>query len=98
LQIPISLHQILDLEVSDYIVEGAWSLPEYIVNKDRDLTTRIFKITLPIDDIADRLHWNVVMDGVLTNKLSYSFLAGKGQRVNWFKLIWNNCNTPNFKY
>ena len=44
------------MRVSDCIMEGTWSLPHFLVTRDLDLVTKIVKITLPIDDVPDRLN------------------------------------------
>jgi len=37
-QLPDSMHKHLSMIVSNYIVDGAWSLPEYFIQKDAMLT------------------------------------------------------------
>lgn len=95
LNIPGDIHSSLDMSVSDYIVNGAWSLPDYFLIKDNALTSRILHTTLPFEPIENKLNWTASVDGALSNKLAYSFLAGNGQRVCWAKLLWNTyvpCN------
>jgi len=42
---------------------------------------KINRITLPTDDILDKLHWTTATDGELTQKLAYLSIVTSGQRV-----------------
>jgi len=47
-----------------------------------------------MSDVPDCLNWNMATDGVVTSKLTYSFLAGNVMKVPWHKLIWNTYTPP----
>jgi len=92
--IPPSLHDSLDMKVSECIMEGSWCLPDFLVTRDPDLANSIIKITLPVEDVLDRLNWHHAIDGVMTSKLAYTFLAGTGNKIPWHKLVWNVYTPP----
>lgn len=92
--LPEHMHDRLDMKASEFILNGAWCLPEEFVNRDRALANKICNITLPSDPGPDKLNWNSSVDGLLTNKLAYSFLAGASIQVPWHKLLWNSYIPP----
>lgn len=69
------------MKVSDCIVDGTWCLPDFFINKDATLAARIQTITLPVDQLLDKLIWKSSTDGDLSNIIAYAFLNGVGQRV-----------------
>lgn len=87
--IPLALFPSLQMKVSKCIVDGNWCLPEFLILRDQALVDQIQTITLPIDDIPDKLHWINSTNGDLTQKLAYSSLIGNGQQVQWAKILWN---------
>lgn len=81
-RVPDHVSRQLTMKVADYIVEGCWNIPPYFAAKDNQLADKIKKLTLPLEDTPDKLNWTSAIDGDLTNKLSYAFLAGSGQKNN----------------
>lgn len=75
-------------------MNGNWCLPESILTRDVELAVKISKITLPVEDIYDKLHWKNFTDGELSNKIAYAHLNGNGQSVAWSKLLWNTYIPP----
>jgi len=92
--IPLKLISSIEVKVADFIVQGNWCLPPYIIQKDPDLAAKILGITLPIEDIPDKLNWVSAADGQLTNKTAYAELYGNNQRVPLFQLLWNTYIPP----
>jgi len=82
------------MRVSDYIVNGAWCFPDFLIDRDSDFTSKILRITLPVSVIPDTLNWKLATDGVMTSKLVYSFMSSNGQAVDWFKYVWNAYTPP----
>lgn len=93
-RIPDHVSKQLTMKVADYIVEGSWNIPPYFATKDSQLSDKIKKLTLPLEDTPDKLNRTYAIVGDLTNKLSYAFLAGSGQKNNWHKIIWNSFIPP----
>lgn len=62
------------------IVNGAWSIPDYFYHRDRQLVEKILNITLPLEQMPDKLNWTRSVDGNLNNKLAYNLIVGLGQR------------------
>jgi len=90
----ISLHSHLNMKVADYLVNGEWILPGYLAYKDNALVEKIHQIALPLNETPDKLIWTDSVDGDLSNKLSFSFLAGHGPAVHWAKMLWNTYTPP----
>ena len=92
--IPHSLLQPINMKVADCIVDSNWSIPDYVWNRDADLAVKILKVTLPANDIPDKLIWKNALDGNLTHKLAYAFMIGAGPKVSWDKILWNSYIPP----
>lgn len=69
-------------------------IPDFLVTRDPNLANSIIKITLPVEDVPDRLNWHHAIDGVMTSKLAYTFLDGTGNKIPWHKLVWNVYTPP----
>jgi hypothetical protein len=82
------------LTITFHIIMYIWCLPDYIVQKDPDLSARIQRLTLPAEEIPDQLNWTMSTDGQLTSKIAYSCFSGHHQRVPWADLLWNSYIPP----
>lgn len=92
--IPEHLHQFLNMEVANYLVEGG-NIPDYFLQKDAMLATRhILSTAIPLTLVPDTLNWTNATDGVLTNKLAYLHICGNFQQLPWCKLIWQKFILP----
>lgn len=78
-KIPANLHCSLNMKAADYILDGKWNIPDYFMQKNAILVQQIVSTILPMVLVSDKLHWTSLMDGNLTNKLSYAQLRGLGQ-------------------
>ncbi|PNX56603.1 ribonuclease H, partial [Trifolium pratense] len=78
----------LPSKVSDIIVNYTLSLPQFLVDLFPSLRGMINKITLPLEDRADRLVWMVSDNGDLSLKMAYDFKRHKFQFKSWAKIIW----------
>jgi len=94
LNIHDSLHHELDMYASDYIVDNAWSIPDYFSVRNQSLVEKIQQITLPLVCIADKLNWNDAVDGCMTNKHAFNFIAGNNPKPPLANLIWNRFIPP----
>lgn len=70
LNIPLHMHPALNMKVADYILDGNWNIPMYLIQKSKELAKQILTVTLSIDDSHDRLNWRASVDGKLTSKIA----------------------------
>jgi len=76
------------MKVSDYILNGRWNLPDYLIQNAPMIAQKIMNMPLPLEFTPDKRNWTQAADGELTNKLDYSLLNGSGTPAPWCKLIW----------
>ena len=92
--IPHSILHSLSMKVSDCIVDGNWCLPAFFINRDAALASKVQTVTLPVDQLSNKLMWKSATDGELSHKIAYAFLNGTGQRAPWVSILWNTYIPP----
>lgn len=74
LSIPSHLHSVLNMKVADFILDGNWNIPRYLIQKKESLARQILTVTLPTEDTSEKLNWRGSSDGELTCQIAYSAL------------------------
>jgi hypothetical protein len=94
LGIPLQSRQLLSSKVSDFIVNGQWSIPTQLSNMFPTLSSIISQVHIPLEETNDKFIWKHTDDGELTLKQAYDFKLPPVQELHWAKLIWNSDIPP----
>lgn len=92
--LPNHISKNLQASVQDFIVSGSWSVPLIVQNRFPGINLLVQQVTLPVNNIEDKMVWNNTTHGVLTLKEAYMFKTPGGQNVHWSKLVWNQDIPP----
>jgi ribonuclease HI len=94
LNIPVQLGPLLSSTVSDFILNGQWTIPPQLCLMFNNLSSIINKVTIPIEDSQDKLLWKHTDSGDVELKQAYSFKLQQFHDLPWAKLIWNQAIPP----
>jgi ribonuclease HI len=94
LNILVQLGPLLSSTVSDFILNGQWTIPPQLCLMFNNLSSIINKVTIPIEDSQDKLLWKHTDSGDVELKQAYSFKLQQFHDLPWAKLIWNQAIPP----
>jgi mannosylglycoprotein endo-beta-mannosidase len=89
LDIPVQTRHLLSSRVSDFIVNGQWSIPPQLSLMFDNLSSIISKVSIPMETTQDKFIWKHIDAGDLEFKQAYDFKLAQVQELHWAKLIWN---------
>ncbi|GAU22700.1 hypothetical protein TSUD_138230 [Trifolium subterraneum] len=89
LNIPFHIRQFLCSTVSDYLVNGLWSIPLHLSLAYPTLSSIVQQISIPLDPSHDKLLWKHTDSGDLQLKDAYLFKIQQFQDLHWAKTIWS---------
>jgi hypothetical protein len=88
LNVPDSFSHNLQASVADFISDGSWRIPNSVQLAFPSIPSIVQQISIPIDDIEDKLVWHSMANGNLSLKEAYSIKSPAGQNFHWSKYIW----------
>ena len=83
----LSMH--LTAKVCDFINDGHWEVPAFLQVYFPILASLVTQVTLPSQQVSDRLLWKHSNNGELSLKEPYIFKASHSNHVKWAKAIWS---------
>jgi hypothetical protein len=89
LHIPVHISHLLTSTVSDFIVNGSWSIPSQVSLVYPSLSSFVSHVTIPFEHSQDRLLWKHTDNGDLQLKAAYQFILQQFHDLNWAKQIWS---------
>jgi hypothetical protein len=89
LGIPNQTRHLLSSKVSDFIVNGNWSIPTQLSIMFPTLQSIVSHVCIPMEETHDKLIWKHTDDGDLSLKQAYDFILPQVQELHWAKLVWN---------
>jgi hypothetical protein len=89
LHIPAPTRSLLSSKVSDFIVNGQWSIPPQLSLMFNNLSSIISKVSIPMETTQDKFIWKHTDAGDLEFKQAYDFKLPQVQELHWAKRIWN---------
>lgn len=87
IDIPTDVQHLLESKVSDFILNGKWSILVSLISKYPRLQAEINQVVIPTTSCEDQLRWCLNDSGILTFKDAYKFSAMKGLDVSWSKFF-----------
>lgn len=84
----------LHASVADFIDDGIWRMPNSVQLAFPTISSIVQQISIPIDDVEDKLVWHNLDNGELSLKEAYSIKSLVGQNFHWFKNIWSRDIPP----
>lgn len=94
LNIPQAISSHLSSTVSDYIVNGEWSIPADLTHMFQSLRQLVQQAIIPLRPKEDELLWKHSANGLLNLKHAYVFKRNNIEEMKWTKLIWNKDIPP----
>ena len=94
LNIPEAISSHLSSTVSDYIVNGEWSIPSELTQMFPSLRHLVPQAIIPFVPKEDELIWKHSANGLLDLKHAYVFKRNNIEEMKWTKLIWNKDIPP----
>lgn len=91
--IPESMRYTQQFKVKDLMVDGAWNLPQQMIENYPDVVQRIHEIDIA-DELRDRIIWTGSANGRLTMKQAYEAYRDKGINVQWETKLWRTFIPP----
>jgi hypothetical protein len=88
LGIPVHIRPLLTASVSDFIVNGRWSIPAQLSLIFSNLESIIAAVMIPMELKNDTLLWQHTDSGDLSFKHAYTFKNMQVQELPWAKYIW----------
>jgi ribonuclease HI len=88
-QLGIPDHARLVSQVSDFIVNGHWSIPPALSQMFPNLYSIISHVSIPLEVTQDTLIWKHTDNGDLELKQAYDFMLPRVQDLHWAKMVWN---------
>ncbi|KAK2430924.1 hypothetical protein QL285_029213 [Trifolium repens] len=88
LGIPVHIRPLLTASVSDFIVNGRWSIPAQLSLMFSNLESIIAAVVIPMELENDTLLWQHTDSGDLSFKQAYTFKNMHVQELPWAKHIW----------
>ncbi|XP_024632903.1 uncharacterized protein [Medicago truncatula] len=76
-------------KVCDFIHNGKWEVPQFLLAYFPTLANLVSQVTLPMHPTSDRWIWKHSNNGELSLKEAYVFKAYHSQKVKWSKAIWS---------
>jgi ribonuclease HI len=89
LHIPAQFRNLLSAKVSDFIVNGQWSIPTQLSSMFSSLSSIISTVSIPMESTQDTFIWKHTDNGDLELKQAYDFKLAQVQELHWARLIWN---------
>jgi len=72
-------------KVCDFIYNGQWEVPQFLLAYFPTLANLVSQVTLPIHPTFDRWLWKHSNNGELSLKEAYLFKASQSHKVKWSK-------------
>ncbi|MCH80548.1 ribonuclease H protein [Trifolium medium] len=88
LNIPEHIRPFLSSKVSDFIVNGRWTIPPLLQQVYPNLLSIISPVLIPFELSQDLLLWKHTDNGDLQQKEAYMFKMQQFQDLDWAKYIW----------
>lgn len=88
------MSKLLKAKVSEFIVNGSWSIPDLLLQKCPSISVELQQICIPLQYCKDQLIWYKSDSGHLKFKEAFNFLKSNGQIMSWTKHIWNKFIPP----
>jgi hypothetical protein len=94
--IPAHTRPLLTSKVSDYLVDGIWSLPLQLTQAYNNLNYIVNQAVIPLEptQAQDQILWKPSATGDLSLKAAYLFKMHYSQDLDWAKLIWSVAIPP----
>ncbi|GAU31405.1 hypothetical protein TSUD_370540 [Trifolium subterraneum] len=92
--IPLHVRPLLTSTVSDYLVDGQWSIPEQLSHAFPQLCNTLNQVTIPLEHAPDQLLWKHTDSGDLSLKDAYGFKMQNFDELHWATIIWNTDIPP----
>lgn len=94
LDFPVNLHKDLQATVADFIDNGKWVVPNYLLNKLSSAGVDLTKVPMPNYAAPDNLIWRNSNSSQLTFKDVVMFYKPASTQVSWSKLLCNEAIPP----
>lgn len=94
LNIPKHMHHLLQSNISDFISNGKWVLPQELIQRYPVLPTELNQVIIPKFCSADSLVWIATDSGLLSLKDAFFFQNPNRPHTPWCKLIWSSSVPP----
>jgi hypothetical protein len=84
----MNLHSLLKDKVNEFIVNGQWRIPFFVLRSFPQVKHLAEQVTIPFEETADKLIWKHSNNGELSFKQAFEFKYGTGQNIKWAKSLW----------
>lgn len=94
LQIPQSLQRLFQTNVKDFLIDGEWIVPHWLLDRNSVLKEELKQIVIPKFQAEDELIWSGTNSGTLSLKDAYAMIHSANVSLQWPTLIWSRAVPP----